>query len=226
MLHLHLTQFATSYSAETWHLGTTTATWILFVPETATCDAHAKVLIFGFSQCYLNEDGKTLGVVVKHQAMQLPRSLASLGLPLRLQLLPREYESNMPLWCVMHAAGTAWLSKLLGVLVLTPCQAGGTVGGSHSPHAALTAAGLSMEERQAIVDRIVALPAAHREAALAAIPSEINSDIRALVRSHSVPLALPRQLDLTLTQTRIPNPNPWPACRLAERRPHGSCMRV
>ena len=63
---------------------------------------------------------------------------------------------------------------------------GGSVGGSHSPHAALTAAGLSMEERQAIVDRIVALPAAHREAALAAIPSEINSDIRALVRRATV----------------------------------------
>ena len=117
--------------------GSTTQVLLILVPAVeGRCAAHFKIVLLGFSQCYLTAKGNGSGPRLKHFMMQFVAGLAMLA--------ARGFSTTSPLYGIKDTTMAAWLSSMLGVTYVTPqtaCgQAGGRVGGetqSHSPDPAL-----------------------------------------------------------------------------------------
>ena len=166
-------QFITGFYPTQWEHSSTQATWLVLVPAYNGCPAHIKLIIFAYSQCYLNDRSQKSGLSISHFQCQIVRGL--------VHMTTRAWLYTCPLWLIADSVGAAQMTSIFGVVFRTPSQAGG----DWSPWEQILSLGYGVVAVQALVKRIadIAEPTA-RDAVLltsAEVPENIRTCVAGLV---------------------------------------------
>ena len=167
-------QFITGFYPTLWEHSSTQAVWLVLVPAYNGCPAHVKVLVFAYSQCYLNDRSQKSGLSISHHQCQIVRGLANLA--------TRAWLYTTPLWLIADSAGAAQMTSVFRVLFRTAAQAGG----DWSPTEHILARGYALAAVQALVKRIADVAdATARDALLMSteVPKNIRNEVAKLVGS-------------------------------------------
>ena len=123
-LSVSFVSFIAGYSGANFMDTSGLSIWLVFVPAIAgVCEAHAKFVVFGYSQCYGLTKGDFFGAKLKFGAAMFVRGLAGKF------FTPFSQESPF-YWLNFSEFAPRLTNALGGVLYLTPSTVGGVMGGA------------------------------------------------------------------------------------------------